>query len=256
MQVPAPSGSSRKAARAARSYNRRVSSTFRTTRWSVVLDATGAAPSREALEELCGTYWFPLYAFARRQGRTHEEAQDLVQAFFARFVEKQDWNVAPDRGRFRSFLLASMRNFLANERHREHARKRGGGNVLVSIDRDAERRYELEVPDGETPEIAYERRFALELLDRALEELGNEQRRAGKEGQFARLRPLIGGAVEELPYAELAAELATSEGALRVAVHRLRKRFGELVRRAVLDLVEDPAEVEDEIRGLLEVLGR
>jgi RNA polymerase sigma factor (sigma-70 family) len=245
-----------KAAHAVRSYNRAVSSTFRTTRWSVVLDATGAAPSREALETLCGTYWFPLYAFVRRQGRTHEEAQDLVQAFFARFVEKQDWNVAPDRGRFRSFLLASMRNFLANEWHREHTRKRGGGKVLVSIDRDAESRYELEASDGDTPEIAYERRFALELLDRALEELGNEQRRAGKEAQFERLRPLIGGAVDELPYAALAAELATSEGALRVAVHRLRKRFGELVRRSVLDLVEDPAEVEDEIRALLEVLAR
>lgn len=232
------------------------SSGFRTTRWSVVLDATGGAQSSDALEALCRTYWFPLYAFARRQGRSHEDAQDLVQAFFARFVEKRDWDVAPERGRFRSFLLASMRNFLANEWHRERARKRGGGVPVVSIDADAERRFELEGADGDSPEIAFERRFALELLDRALEELASEQRRAGKERQFERLRPLIGGAADDVPYAALAAELATSEGALRVAVHRLRKRFGELVRRGVLELVEDPADVEDEIRALLGALAR
>ena len=228
---------------------------FRTTRWSVVLDATGDARSRDALESLCRTYWFPLYAFVRRQGRLHEESQDLVQAFFARFLEKRDWKVAPERGRFRSFLLASMRNFLANDWQRERARKRGGGSAVVSIDSGAERRYELEASDGDSPEISYERRFALELLDRALEELGHEQRRAGKERQFERLRPMIGGD-DDVPYAALAAELGTSEGALRVAVHRLRKRFGELVRRSVLDLVEDPADVEDEIRALLAALGK
>jgi RNA polymerase sigma factor (sigma-70 family) len=227
---------------------------FRTTRWSVVLDATGEARSRDALESLCRTYWFPLYAFVRRHGRSHEESQDLVQSFFARFLEKRDWKVAPERGRFRSFLLASMRNFLANDWHRERAGKRGGGSAVVSIDSDAERRYDVEASDGDSPEIAYERRFALELLDRALEELGREQHRAGKERQFERLRPMIGDG--DVPYAALAAELATSEGALRVAVHRLRKRFGELVRRSVLDLVEDPADVEDEIRALLAALGK
>jgi RNA polymerase sigma-70 factor (ECF subfamily) len=232
-----------------------ATSSFRTTRWSVVLAATGPAPeSRAALESLCRTYWYPLYAFVRRAGSSHEEAQDLVQGFFARMLEKRDWAVAPERGRFRAFLLASLRHFLANERDRERAGKRGGGARPVSIDADADSRFALEPADGSTPEREFDRRFALQLLDAALRELGDEQRRARKGAQFERLQHFLAGTSEEVPYGALAAELGTSEGALRVAVHRLRRRYGELIRRAVGDLVASPDEVEAEIQALLEAL--
>ncbi len=230
-------------------------SSFRTTRWSVVLEATAPAQeSRAALESLCRTYWYPLYAFVRRQGRSHEEAQDLVQGFFARMLEKRDWRVAPERGRFRAFLLVSMRNYLANDWHAENARKRGGHAQLLSIDADAGSRYAAEAVDEATPEKEFDRSFALQLLDDALHELGEEQRRAHKGEQFERLQHCLTGSSEEVPYAELAAALAMSEGAVRVAVHRLRKRYGELVRRAVGDLVTGPSEVEAEVQALLDAL--
>jgi RNA polymerase sigma factor (sigma-70 family) len=231
-----------------------ASSSFRTTRWSVVLDATRAEPSRAALESLCRAYWYPLYAFARRQGRSHEDAHDLVQGFFARLLEKNDWRVAPERGRFRAFLLAALRNYAANERQRELAEKRGGGARVVSIDADADSRYAIDAVDPSTPDKLYERKFALQLLDGALAELAAEQERAGKGAQFERLKMYLSGAVDDVPYEQVAAGLAMSAGAVRVAVHRLRKRFGELVRRAVADLVESPDEVEDEIRALLDAL--
>ena len=228
---------------------------FHTTRWSVVLDAlVPERESRAALETLCHTYWFPLYTFVRRRGHTHHEAQDLVQSFFARLVEKHDWRVDPARGRFRAYLAAAMRHFLANQSERERAEKRGGGKPLLSIDALAEQRFELEALDNETPERAYERTFALSLLDEALKTLAAEQSRAKKSELFECLRPYLGLDAAPPPYARLAGELGLTEGALRVALHRLRKRFGELVRLEIADLVSHPAEVESELEALLEAL--
>jgi RNA polymerase sigma factor (sigma-70 family) len=228
---------------------------FPTTRWSTVLDALAPERnSREALESLCRRYWFPLYAFARRRGLAHDDAEDVVQAFLARFVEKRDWRVDPARGRFRAYLAASMRHFLANEAERARAEKRGAARVIVSIDTDTEARFALEVPDGETPERAYERSFALALLDDALAQLAAEQAKAGKSAQYERLRPFLGPDTQPPPYADLAQSLGASEGALRVALHRLRRRYGELVRLAIVDLVADPADVDDELQALADAL--
>lgn len=212
--------------------------------------------SRAALESLCAVYWYPSYAYVRRRGVAHHQAQDLVQAFFVRLFEKRDWRVDPARGRFRAFLAAALQHFLANQREHERAEKRGGAAQHVSIEPDAEGRYELEAFDTETPERAYERAFALALLDQALARLAAEQARAGMSARFERLRPFLGLDSSAPPYAELARELGTSEGALRVALHRLRTRFGELVRLAVADLVADPGEVESELQALSEALTR
>jgi RNA polymerase sigma-70 factor (ECF subfamily) len=229
---------------------------FHTTRWSVVLDAS-AEPSEHAhaaLETLCRAYWYPLYAYLRRSGSPHAEAEDLVQGFFARVIEKRDFRADRERGRFRAFLLAALRNFVANERDRARAARRGGREKLVSIDVDAEGRYARDVADDETPQRVYERQFALALLDGVTARLCDEQRRAKKEAQFERLSAYLAGSGDEVPYAELARELGLSEGAARVAVHRLRKRYGELLKLAVADTVVEPGEVEDELRALLAAL--
>lgn len=228
---------------------------FRTTQWSLVLDAV--APERDAraaLETLCSTYWYPLYGFVRRHGWSHEDAQDLVQAFFARLIEKRDWRVAPERGRFRSFLMAAMRNFMANARDHDRADKRGGGAPLISIDDEASGRFAAEPIEHATPQSLFERAFALRLLDEALGRLEAEQASAGNSRRFAALRPYLGADAAVPAYAALAAELSMNEGALRVALHRLRQRHGELVRRAVADIVQDPADVESEIDALLAAL--
>lgn len=228
---------------------------FPPTRWSVVLDALAPErDSRAALETLCSTYWYPLYTFARRRGLGHEEAQDAVQAFFARLLEKRDWHADPGRGRFRSFLAAAMGNFLANERERARALKRGAGAPTLSLGEDADSRFALEAADMRTPERAYEREFALAFLKEVLARLSAEQVRAGKLRQFDRLKPFLGLDGATPPYAELSAELDQSEGALRVALHRLRRRLGELVRAGIADLVADPADVEDEVDALLQAL--
>lgn len=222
-----------------------------------MLDAlTPERESRAALESLCSTYWYPLYGFVRRHGWSHEDAQDLVQAFFARLIEKPDWRLDPTRGRFRAFLAAAMGNFMANARERECAEKRGGGAPLVSLDQDAPGRFAAEPVEHATPQSLFERNFALSLLDDALARLAEEQSRAGRSTQFAQLRPYLGADAAVPPYTELASALTMTEGAVRVALHRLRQRHGELVRRAVLDVVADPADVEVEIAALLEALAR
>ncbi len=209
--------------------------------------------SRAALETLCRTYWYPLYAYARRaHGR--DDAEDLVQGFFARLIEKRDFHPDPGRGRFRAFLLAALRHYLANERDRQRTVRSGGGERLISIDAgEADSRFALEIQDGVAPETLYERQYALALLDEAWKRLREEQQHAKKEGQFEVLRIYLTG-TDEPPYAEVAHSLSISEGAARVAVHRLRKRFGELVRLAVLETVADPAEVDDEIQALFRAL--
>lgn len=237
-----------------------MSPAFATTRWSMILAArgTGEPEARRALEELCTLYWYPLYAFARRRGHDVEEAQDLVQGFFARFLARDALaRVAPGRGRFRSFLLACLRNHIADERDRARAKRRGGGIAPLSLDfEDAEGRYIREPATGLTPEHLYERRWALALLERVLLRLEADYAEAGKTPLFEALRSHLAGDSDRAPHAELAATLGMGEGAVRVALHRLRRRYRERLRAEIAETVETPEEVDDEIRHLFESLGR
>ena len=239
----------------AEAHNRRR---FATTRWSQVLAAGHAdtSGSREALSRLCESYWYPLYVYVRRWGYDADQAQDLTQEFFSRLLEKHYLRAAdPSRGRFRSFLLAALKHFLANERDRAGAIKRGGRVTVVPLEiENAEGRYSLEPPDDETPETIYQRRWALTLLERTLARLSREFERSGKRALFIRLEGYLTGEQDTLPYAELASELGMSEGAVKVMIHRLRRRFGALLREEVGDTVSTPAEVDDEIRELFRAL--
>ena len=230
---------------------------FLTTRWSVVRNAGRAsASSSAALSELCEAYWYPLYAFVRRSGHGADEARDLTQGFFARLLEKREFEGAdPERGRFRTFLLNGMKFHLANEREKARALKRGGGRAPLSIDHgQADSRYGLEATDELTPERLFERAWALALVDRVLDALGEEYAARGKGALFDALRStLTGGAGESR--AELAERLDTTENALKVAIHRLRARFGERLRGEIADTVADEADIEDELRHLFDVLG-
>lgn len=231
---------------------------FATTRWSVVLAAgdSRTVESKEALSALCRAYWYPLYAFVRRQGRDADEAQDLTQEFFARFLEKNYLKgLRPDLGKFRSYLLASMKHFLANEWDRARAQKRGGGRAPVSLDlKDAEGRYLLEPAHEMTAEKVFERRWALTLLDQVLAHLREDFAKSGKEKLFDRLKVFLTADRDKVPHKELAAELDMSEGAVKVAVHRVRKRYRELLRAEIAQTVADPGEVEDDIRYLFEAI--
>jgi RNA polymerase sigma-70 factor (ECF subfamily) len=212
--------------------------------------------AREALETLCRAYWYPLYAFVRRQGVTPEDAQDLTQAFFERLIEKNFLaDVQREKGRFRSFLLAALKHFLANEWDKARAQKRGGGAVHVPIDTaSAETRYGLEPAHLDTPERLFERRWAITLLDRVLERLRDEHVKAGKAELFEQLKPCLTAEKAALGYAELGALVGLSEGAVKVAVHRLRQRYRELLRAEIAETVDSPAEVEDELRHLFTAL--
>lgn len=230
---------------------------FATTRWSLVASAGSASgpEARRALEELCSTYWYPAYAYLRRRGEPLEDARDLVQSFFARLVERGDLARADARrGRFRAFLLACLRNFRANERDRARAQVRGGGARALSLDElDPEARWAIEAPRRDDPERSFERAWALGLLERTVARVRGEWEARGQAALFERLRPVLAG--EDLgPYGALASELGTSEGGLRVAVHRLRRRYAELLRAEIADTVASPADVEAELRSLLEVL--
>jgi len=231
---------------------------FATTHWSVVLGAraTHAPQARAALETLCRTYWYPLYAFVRRRGHDSHEAQDLTQDFFADLIERESLqNVDRGKGRFRSFLLGALQNHLAKQRDKAHALKRGGQCAFVSIDeQDAEGRY-LREPAGQlTPERIFERRWALTLLENTLAALRQEYLRAGKLAVFDALQVLLSGEKGTPSSAETAAKLNLTEGATRVAVHRLRRRYGELLRAGIAHTVSGPGEIEDEINHLFRVL--
>ena len=232
---------------------------FPTTRWSrVILAGDPDAPlARESLAELCNAYWYPLYAYIRRRGHGPEQARDLTQDFFARLLERGTLAEAdPSRGRFRAFLRTVCAHFLANRHDRDRARKRGGGRAILPIDAaDAEGKYARELADGLTPERIFERTWALTLLGRVLDQLGREYDEAGKEATFEALRCVLAGDSDAPPYAELATHLGTTEGAARVAAHRLRRRYGELLRREIGSTVAESAEVEDEIRDLFAALG-
>jgi RNA polymerase sigma factor (sigma-70 family) len=228
---------------------------FRTTRWSLIAAAGGSTTERRAaLHELCELYWHPVYAFVRRSGRAAPDALDLTQGFFTRILEKNDLATAdPERGRFRSWLLGALRHFLANEWDRERAQKRGGGVPALSIDAVmAEGRYVHELADPLTPERLYERRWAITLLEHVVDELGQECAAAGQAARFERLKGSLVGA--EPSYEELAAELGEAAGTLRVAVHRLRRRYRDLLRAHIADTVERSEDVDEEIRHLLGAL--
>lgn len=227
---------------------------FVTTHWSVVLTArqSNSTDARGALEKLCRTYWHPIYAFVRRRGYSAEDAQDLTQEFFARLLEK-NWlgDVDPVKGRFRSFLLASVKHFLANEWHRARAQKRGGGQVPIPIDvRTAESSCGFEPADNVTADKIFERRWALTLLEQVLEKLRGEYIHSGKGRMFEQLKPTLTEASRSVAYAEIATRLGMSEGAVKVAVHRLRQRYRELLRAEIADTVAGPSEIEDEIHSL------
>src|SRR5438445_3946016 len=213
---------------------------FGTTHWSLVLKAGQGA--EEALVKLCKIYWLPLYAYTRQRGHPVHEAQDLTQGFFAHLLEHRAFaSVAPSKGRFRSFLLASLKHFLDNEWHKTQTLKRGGQFVFVSWDElKPEEREWLEPSDQLTPEKIYNRRWALTLLDRVMNQLRNEFIAARKGEMFEKLKDYLTADNARKPYHEIAAELNMSEGAVKVNVHRLRRRFGELVRHQIERTVASP----------------
>jgi RNA polymerase sigma factor (sigma-70 family) len=235
-----------------------VQQQFRTTRWSIVLTAADPASlgSAEALESLCSAYWYPLYAFVRRQGWKPHEAEDLTQTFFAKILEKDYLaGVGPQKGRFRTFLLVCMKHFLANERVRSQAIKRGGGKKLFSIDlRDAEGRYIQEPSHTDSPERIYERRWALTVLERALQRLAEDLKAGGKERMFEGLKGYLVVDADPAKYAETAAALGMNETAVRVAVHRLRDRYRRKVIEEITATVGHDSEVDEEIERLFQIL--
>ena len=232
---------------------------FETTNWSLILRAASDddEEARLALALLCEAYWYPVYAYIRRQGSSAPDAEDLTQGYFARFLEKGVVrDVHREHGRFRAFLLVSVRNFLNNARDRERAVKRGGGRRLLSLDADrAEERLSAEPRDPVTPETLFERNWAQTVIGRVHERLEQEAARRGATPRLARLRPFLAGSEPEGTYADIAREWGVGESAVRVALHRLRRQFAAILREEIGRTVESPAEIDDEIRYLLDVLG-
>ena len=237
------------------------SSQFPTTRWTLVVAAGDPQRKdcRSALVYLCENYWYPLYAYLRRRGHAPDEAQDLTQEFFVRVLAGRYLDKAnPEKGRFRSFILTSLKFFAADEQDRQRAQKRGGGAVVsfeFSSGESGEERYQREPSHDETPDRIFERRWALSMLERVMERLRDELVQHDRPENFERMKVFLLGQ-SEAPYAALAGEMNTSEGALKVAIHRLRKRYRELFRQEIADTVADPAEVESELRYLAAVLTR
>ena len=232
------------------------SSQFPTTRWTLVVAAgdPNRKEARSALVALCENYWYPLYAYLRRRGYPADHAQDLTQEFFIRVLEGRYLDRAdPEKGRFRAFLLTSLKFFVADEEDRSAAQKRGGGAVVSLEFPSGEDRYQHEPAHDETPERIFERRWALAVLDRVVERLRNEFVQHGRPEHFERLKVFLLGK-SDAPYAALAREMNTSEGALKVAIHRLRKRYRGLFRQEIADTVADPADVESELRFLAAAL--
>ena len=231
---------------------------FATTHWSLVAaarpDEASRTGVRAALEQLCRAYWYPLYAFVRYRGYSSDEAQDLTQAFFVSIIEKGGFISAdPERGRFRSYLLGAMKHFLANEWHRAQAKKRGGGVTVLDLDAlDPEARYALTQAEPADPDAAFDRAWAQESIARAMERLRAESEGRGKGELFAALRGSLTG--DEPTRHETAERLGMTEGAVKVAVHRLRQRYRELLRAEIAETIADPADVEVEMRHLVAAL--
>ena len=233
-------------------------SDFPTTRWTLVVAAADPKrkEARSALVSLCESYWYPLYAYIRRRGYPADQAQDLTQEFFVRVLDGRYLDRADaDKGMFRAFILTSLKFFLADEADRHRAQKRGGGNVLSLEISSGEERYQRDPGHNETPERIFERRWALSMLDRVIDRLRAEFVQHGRLDHFNRLKVFLLDQAET-PYAALAREMGTSEGALKLAVHRLRKRYRDLFRQEIAETVADPADVESELRFLTSALTR
>lgn len=232
---------------------------FAATRWSMVLAAghRSSPGSRRALESLCQTYWYPLYAYVRRRVPDVHEAQDLTQEFFASLLERNALAAADrERGRFRSFLLASFKNFLSDEWDKANAQKRGGGRAAIPLNLPSgESRYSIEPADELSPERLYEKQWALTLLGQVLDRLCDELAAKGKANQFQALKPFLDGEGEAGGYESAARSLGMSQAAAKVAVHRLRRRYREILRAEIAETVAGPADVDDEIRSLRRALG-
>ncbi len=234
---------------------------FATTHWSLVDAAKPNEKSqtrvREALEELCRTYWYPLYAFVRSRGYSAADAQDLTQAFFVRLIETGGFVSADrERGRFRSYLLGAMKHFLANEWHRAQTQKRGGKIEFIEWDAlEPEVRYAGAATPSDNPELLFDREWALETIAGALRVLRDDMAKAGKREQFDAIKGSLTGQ-DELSREEIAAKLDMSEGAVKVAVHRLRQRYRHLLRTAIAETVSNEADLDDEMRYLVAILRR
>jgi RNA polymerase sigma-70 factor (ECF subfamily) len=227
---------------------------FVTTRWTVVLSAgrKSSPQSDRALGELCQTYWYPLYAYVRRKGKTKEDAEDLVQAFFEKFLEKNYLEgLSAERGKFRAFLLASLKHFLANEWDKSQRQKRGGGATHLSLDwQSADHRFHLDPPDPSSPDKTFDREWALALLERVITRLRDECIADGKMKLFDQAKGFLMVGEMAIPYAQAAQALNLDEGAMRVAVHRLRARYRALLRDEIAQTLDDPAQVAEELRSL------
>jgi RNA polymerase sigma factor (sigma-70 family) len=246
-------------AEASSATSRGAPQAFPHTHWSVVLTAGRADTQRAhaALARLCETYWYPLYAYARRRGNSPEDAQDLTQEFFARLLERNTVAQAdPERGRFRSFLLASLKNFLVHEWEKSHAQKRGGQARLISLDLDtAEIRYAQPIAPGDTPDKAFDRQWALALLDVVLGRLRKEYADGGRGSLFFALKETLAGGRLDISHRVLGERLGMSEGAVKVAAHRMRQRYRELLREEITNTVAGPKEAEEELQHLFAALG-
>ncbi len=216
----------------------------------------GGPQAAVALEELCRTYWYPLYAYVRRHGHSREDAEDLTQGFFARLLEKNYLEgLSSDKGKFRAFLLVALKRFLANEWDRANRQKRGGGAPTLSLDwQDADLRYQFIPADHLSPDKLYDRAWALTVLERVIIRLRDENGAEGKSRLYEKLKPFLMLGKSDIPYAQAAAALEMSEGAVRVAVHRLRRRYRELLREEIAQTLSDPSQAEAELQALLSAL--
>jgi len=233
---------------------------FTATHWSVVLMAGQTSSSRaaDALEKLCRTYWYPLYAYVRRQGESPHDAQDLTQEFFARLLARNYLGtVGREKGKFRSFLLAALNHFMADERDRAGAAKRGGGKALISLDEeDAETRYRADIASPLPPDKIFEKRWATTLLEQAFAKLREESVAAGKGERFDRLKIFLQEGSDPGDYAAIGVELGMAANTVAAAVHRLRERYRELVRAEIAHTVSSPEEVKEEMRHLFAALAQ
>ena len=231
---------------------------FATTHWTVVL-AAGRGDSKQAdvaLEELCRTYWYPLYAYVRRHGHSREDSEDLTQGFFARLLGKNYLEgVSSDKGKFRSFLLVALKRFMANEWDRANTQKRGSGVVPLSLDwQDAETRYQINPTDNLSPDKLYDRAWAVVVLEHVITRLRDESDVEGKAGVYEKLKPFLMVGKGDIPYAKAAEESKMTEGAVRVAVHRLRRRYRELLREEIAQTLANPAQADEELQALFSAL--
>lgn len=217
---------------------------------------TGAPQADIALEELCRIYWYPLYAYVRRHGHSREDAEDLTQAFFARLLEKNYLEgISSEKGKFRAFLLVAMKRFLANEWDRANRQKRGGGVRPLSLDwQDADTRYQIHPADNLSPDKLYDRAWAVTMLERVITRLRDESSAEGKARQYEQLKTFLMAGKSDIPYAQAAATLEMTEGAVRVAIHRLRRRYRELLREEVAQTLSDPAQADEEMQALFSAL--